>query len=224
LQNAVTEVEGAISLATQGATTTATAATRATLAQQVAGIQQALVAISQTQVNGHYIFSGDQDTGPAYQLDPTQANGVAQLINSPATRVILDPTGTAITVAKTAQQIFDTGTSAQGNVFAAVNDLLTALQNNDTPGITTAASSLKAADKYLNDQIAFYGEAQDRVQAASDLAQKFQTQDASNLSDLRDADIPGEAIKLSQAQVNQQAALSVEAKITQNKNLFDYLG
>src|SRR5271157_1047502 len=148
LQSAVSAVENAVSLAAQGATSTATADQRANIAQQVAGLQQTLVGISQTVVNGRYIFSGDQDTGPAYQLDPTQPNGVKQLITAPATRVILDSTGTAISVAKTAQQIFDNGTAAGGNVFAAVNELLTALNNNDATGIAQASSDLHAADAH----------------------------------------------------------------------------
>ena len=224
LQSAVSAVESAVSLAAQGATLTATADQRSNIASQVAALQQTLVSISQTQVNGRYIFSGDQDSGPAYQLDPTQANGVQQLINAPATRVIMDATGTAISVARTAQQIFDTGTAAQGNVFAAINSLLTALQNNDSAGITQAAGAVKAANSYLNDQLAFYGAAENRVAAASDLAQKFQTQQQAQLSTLRDADIPTVAIELNQAQLDQQAALSVEAKVAQNKNLFSYLG
>ncbi|SPE23320.1 hypothetical protein SBA3_1010035 [Candidatus Sulfopaludibacter sp. SbA3] len=107
LQSAVQLVENAVTLAAQGANSTTTADDRANIAQQVAGLQQTLVGISQTTVNGRYIFSGDQDTSPAYQLDSTQPDGVKQLISAPATRVIVDPTGTAISVAKTAQELFD---------------------------------------------------------------------------------------------------------------------
>ena len=56
------------------------------------------------------------------------------------------------------------------------------------------------------------------------LAQKFQTQQQAELSNLRDADIPSVALQLSQAQLGQQAALSAEANIVQSKNLFSYLG
>jgi flagellar hook-associated protein 3 FlgL len=228
LQSAIQAVQNAGALATEGANSTATADERANIAQQVAGLQQALVGISQTTFNGRYIFSGDQDTGPAYQLDSTQTNGVKQLISAPSTRVITDATGTAISVAKTAQQIFDAqnpdGSDASGNVFAAVNSLLTALNNNDQAGIAQAASTLQSAGAYLNRQLAFYGEAQDRIAAATDLAQKFQTQQQGQLSSLRDADIPTVAVQLSQSQLDQQAALSAEANIAQQKNLFSYLG
>lgn len=228
LQSAIQAVESAITLAAQGANSTNTADENASIAQQVAGLQQTLVGISQTTFNGRYIFSGDQDAGPAYQLDSSQTEGVKQLISAPATRTIVDATGTAISVARTAQEIFDPkngdGSAADGNVFAAVNSLLTALNNNDQAGIAQASSALHSADTYLNGQLAFYGEAENRISAAASLAQKFQTQQQAQLGSLRDADIPSVALQLSQAQLDQQAALSAEANIEQSRNLFSYLG
>ena len=221
LQSAVSAVENAITLAAQGANSTATADQRANIAQQVAGLQQTLVGISQTTVNGRYIFSGDQDSGPAYQLDSTQPNGVKQLLTAPATRQIVDATGTAISVAKTAQQIFD---NPNGSVFAAIQELINGLQSGDTNAIAQSATDLKTADGVLNQQLAFYGEAEDRVTTATGLAQKFQTQQTQQLSNLRDADIPTVAVQLSQAQLDQQAALSAEARIAQTPNLFSMLG
>ena len=44
------------------------------------------------------------------------------------------------------------------------------------------------------------------------------------LSQLRDADIPTVATQLTQAQLDEQAALSAEANISQARNLFSYLG
>ena len=228
LQSAIQAVETASSLASEGASTTITANERTTIAQQVAGLQQTLVGISQTTYNGSYIFSGDQDSGPAYQLDPSQPDGVQQLISAPSTRVIVDTSGTAIAVSLTAQQIFDAknpdGTDATGNVFAAINSLMTALNNNDTAGITQAAGALQSADSYLNQQLAFYGDAEDRLTASTDLAQKFLTQDQSQLGNLQDANVPQVALELSQAQTEQQAAVSAEAQVEQAKNLFSYLG
>ena len=227
LQNAVSAVESAISIAAQGATSTATADQRQNLAQQVAALQQTIVGISQTTVNGRYIFSGDQDQQPAYELDSTQPDGVKQLITAPSTRMIVDGSGTSIAVAKTAQEIFDArnsdGSVASGNVFAALNDLKTALLNNDQAGITQASDELNSADDYLNQQVTFYGVVEDQLTNATTLAQKFQTEQQTNLSQLRDADVPTVALQLSQLQVQQEAALSSEASIQQARNLFDYI-
>jgi flagellar hook-associated protein 3 FlgL len=220
LQSAIQAVENAISLAAQGASSTVGATERANLADQISGLQQTLVGISQTTVNGRYIFSGDQDGQPAYQLDLSQPTGVKQLLTAPATRQILDPNGVSISVAKTAQDIFD---SPAGNVFGAINALRTALVNNDQAGITLAVNSLHAADDHLNSQASFYGEVENRVADATSLAQKFQIQQQSDLSQLRDADIPTAAVALSQAGIQLQATLSVEATVAQAKNLFNYL-
>jgi flagellar hook-associated protein 3 FlgL len=227
LQTAVQALQSAISAATEGGSSTATADTRATLAQQVAGIQQTLVGIAQTTVNGHYIFSGDQDSQAPYQLDPTQPEGVLQLVTDSSTRTIQSVDGTSFAVALTAQQIFDAknpdGTPASGNVFAAVQNLETALTNNDTAGITAAAGSLQSASSYLNDQLAFYGEVENRVTEATDLAQKFQTQQQTELGNLQDTDVAATATELSQLQVQQEASMSAEANVEQMKNLFSYL-
>ena len=228
LQTAVQPVESATSLGTQGATSTATADQRTILAQQVAGILQTLVGIANTSTDGRYIFSGDQDTQPAYQLDSTQPEGVKQLVSAPATRVIVDASGTSISVSKTAQEIFDAqdanGQPTAGNVFAAVNALATALQNNDQAGISQAVISLQSADQYLNDQLAFYGQAETSISTATSVAQQFQTQETSNLSQLRDADVAKVAVQLNQEQVQNQAALSAESTLLQRRDLFSYIG
>jgi len=228
LQAAIQAVQSAISIGEQGANGTTTAETQTQLAQQIAGIQQTLVGITQTNVNGRYIFSGDQDSQPPYQLDATQPEGVRQLVTSGSTRVITDATGTSIAVAKTAQEIFDpkdgSGNPTAGNTFAAINSLLTALQTNDTTGVSAAVTSLQSASSYLNDQLAFYGEAENQISTATTLAQQFQLQEKSNLSDLQDANLPAAALELTQAQTQQQAELSVAAKIQQEPNLFSLLG
>jgi flagellar hook-associated protein 3 FlgL len=229
LQSAVQAVESAISMAAQGANSTQSAQDNSDLAQEVAGLQQTLVSLSQTQVNGNYIFSGDQGTLPSYQLDPAQPEGVQNLLpGDTATQVILDANGAPIAVAQTAQQIFDSqdalGNPLPGNVFNAINTLLTGLQNNDSVAIDNSVGMLQSADDYLNGQLEFYGETADRLQSASDLAQKFLTNEQSSLGTVQDADIPAAAETLTQATTEEQAALSVEAKIQQEPNLFSYLG
>jgi flagellar hook-associated protein 3 FlgL len=228
LQTAVQAVENATSLGTQGASTTSTADERANLAQQVTGILQTLVGIANTNIDGRYIFSGDQDTQAAYQIDPTQPEGVKQLVNAPATQVVVDASGTSISVSKTAQEIFDAkdanGNPTAGNVFAAVNSLVTALQSNNQTDISQAVISLQSADQYLNDQLAFYGQAESSITTATTVAQQFQTQETSNLSQLRDADVASVAVQLTQEQNQNQAALSAESTLLQQKDLFSYLG
>lgn len=228
LQTATQALESAISLGAQGANSLQTAQDRQNIAQQVAGVLQTLISVSATQVNGRYIFGGDQDSVAPYQADSTSATGVQQASTGAATRSILDVNGLPIAVAKTAQEIFDArdanGNPTSANVFSAVNSLLAALQNNDSTGIANAQTALHAADDYLNQQVAFYGDVENRLTAASDLSQKFLTSEQTNLGQLQDADVPSAALALTQATTQQQAALSVEAKLQQQPDLFSFLG
>jgi flagellar hook-associated protein 3 FlgL len=76
---AITLIQNARAFAAQGASTSATAATDQTLAIQVQNIQQQLVSIADTTVQGRAIFGGDQDQSPPYQYDASvrQPSGTA---------------------------------------------------------------------------------------------------------------------------------------------------
>lgn len=226
LQQAVTLIEQAITLAEQTGSGDNNDTQNATLAAQVQSIQEQLVNLSNTTVNGRYIFSGDFDQQAAYALDSTQPNGVQQLAPPTSTLVITDTNGNPLWTPMTAQQIFDArnadGTTAAGNVFAAVNSLLTALQNNDSSAALGTVDSLKTADDYLNQQLGLIGIAENRVTDATTAASKSVTTEQQNLSGLRDADTAGDAMQLTQLNTQQQAALSARAAMSQY-NLFDFL-
>ncbi len=68
IQQAIQVLDTATSLATEAAGSTSTATQRLDEVPQVQGILQQLVSLSQTSVNGDYIFSGDQSGQPQYAL------------------------------------------------------------------------------------------------------------------------------------------------------------
>ena len=74
----------------------------------------------------------------------------------------------------------------------------------------------------MNNQTAFYGAAENNVSSALDLAQKFQTQDQTQLSSLQDADTTTLAVEVTQASTAIDAAMSAEAH-KPTGSLFDYL-
>lgn len=226
LQSAIGVVERATVLASDGASSTQSPEARAALSAEVEGLQEQLLSISQTAVEGRYIFSGDRDQAPAYQLDLAAPKGVDRLLTAGATRQIQDTAGNSFGISKTAQELFDNlnpdGTPALNNVFAAMNNLRVALLNNDQPGIVTALASLRSGNDYLNSELEFYGVAQNRIAAASDFAAGRQLQMKADLSDRQDADLTASILALNQGQIQQQAALAARAKIPQ-RSLFDFL-
>jgi flagellar hook-associated protein 3 FlgL len=226
LQSAVLLLQNATVLGAQGASSTVTQAQRNTLASQIQDLQSQMVALSRTQVNGVYIFSGDTSGQPAYQLNNASATGVDRLITSAATTQIADPTGVTFQIAKTAQDIFDKRDSSDNpapeNAFAALQNLKTALLAGDTNAINSAISAVKTANDYLNQQSGFYGTAQNRISSSIDLAKKFEVQSQAQLSALQDADVPSQALQLSQLTTDLDAAMAARSK-RPTTSLFDYL-
>ena len=226
LQTATQLLDQVASLAAEGVGNTVSAASRTTFSQQVGQILSTLVSTSQTQFNGAYVFGGDQSTSPSYQVDFANPNGVDRLTTTQSTRLIQDASGTTFAVSKTAQDIFDhrnpDDTLASDNVFAAVNSLRVALANNDQPGISAAIASIKAAQDYLSQQLAFYGGVQNQITNALDVAQKFQLQDQASLSQLKDTDMAAASVAMTQEQASYQAAIEAESAMPKT-NLFSYL-
>jgi flagellar hook-associated protein 3 FlgL len=173
-------------------------------------------------VEGRFIFSGDSDSVSPYTIDLTQANPVSGYQGAAATRLIQHPNGTTFAVARTAQDIFDAADPTQ-NVFTQVNNLRTALLNNDQAGINAAMDALPKASEYLNSQLAFYGNTQNTVANATDYGQKLVLQFQTQVSGIQDADLATAAIELTQAQIQQQASLQARAQIPRT-TLFNFLG
>ncbi|MDE3196147.1 MAG: hypothetical protein KGN84_07380 [Acidobacteriota bacterium] len=227
LGSALSLVQSAETTASEGASSTVSAATRQTLAQQIQGIQQQIVTIANTTIEGRYIFGGDRDQTPPYQYDGLSATGADRLTASAATRVITNPQGATVYRALTAQQIFDpadsSGNPAAANTLAALQNLATALNANDTNGIVAATSSLTAAYDYLNQQQSWYGNAEQRIASEQNTASNTATTLQTRIGAIRDTDVTQAATDLTQLATDQSAAYSAQAAIPK-KSLFDYLG
>jgi flagellar hook-associated protein 3 FlgL len=227
LSSAIQLLDSATQLGAQGANSTQTAESRAAMGSQVESLLSQMVSLSQTQVQGRYIFSGDSDQSPSYQLDLSAPNGVDQLSNAVSTRLVQDPAGGSFQASQTAQQIFDSrnadGTFASDNVFSALSSLRTALLNNDQAGVTSALSSVKLASTSLNSSQSFYGTVENRISAGTQYAQSYDTRLATELSSAQDADVTSDALILTQANTQLQAAFESQAKMP-TQTMFSFLG
>jgi flagellar hook-associated protein 3 FlgL len=189
-------MDRAVTLGAQGASDTMDAGKRLTLANEIISLQ------AQMQTN-------------------------SRAITVPGTFQVEDPAGGSFAAAKSSAEIYDhrnpDGTVAPDNVFAALDQLRTALQNNDTSAITKAMNSVKTASGYLNTMEAFYGTVENRLTNATDYAQKRDVELKTQISQKEDADLPSAALQITQANTQLQAAFQTRAQISR-KSLFDYLG
>ncbi len=224
--SAISLIQNATTLGTQGANTTSSASQRQILAQQVQAIQQQIVSVANTTVEGRYIFGGDQDQSAPYQYDSSSVTGIDQLTTSASTRVVNGTQGQPVYRALTAQQIFGpvdaSGNPAATNAFSALQSLVTALNANDTTGISNAIASLNTVSSYVNQQQACYGSAEQTLtseqSSASDLATALQVQ----IGNIRDTNVTQAATELTQLSTDQSAAYAAQAAIP-TKTLFDYI-
>lgn len=76
LQNASSLLDQLVSIASQGSSSTTNATAESALALQVKNIQQELVSVANTSINGQYIFGGDRPGIAPYAFDMEAPSGV----------------------------------------------------------------------------------------------------------------------------------------------------
>jgi flagellar hook-associated protein 3 FlgL len=221
LASAVAALDRAETTAMQGTSFGTSAAQLQTLSNHAQGVLEALVSLANTKVEGRFIFSGDSDQTPPYQIDLTQANGVTAYAGSASTRRVEDPSGTLIPVARDAQSVFDN--AATQSAFAAVNQLRLALAAGDQTATANAVTAIRAARDQIARDLSFYGLVQNEVAQATEFSGKLELQLQTSLSNARDADLAEAAVELNRAQIQQEAALASRARLPRT-SLFDYLG
>ncbi len=225
ISSAIALVQSAQSLATQGASSTASAGGQQYLAIQAQAIQQQMVSLANTTVAGQYIFGGDNGQSPPYQYDSSSATGVDALTGAPSTSHVENPAGQTVYQSLTAGTIFDPslgGISAAGNTFAALQSLVTALSSNNTAGVGAALSSLDSASSWLTQQQVHYGSTEQTLTSEQNRVSVQITSIQTDISGIRDANIAQDATELTQDATSQQATMAAQAQMPQ-KSLFDYL-
>jgi flagellar hook-associated protein 3 FlgL len=220
LQQASTLINQLITLGAQGASSTSDGATRAILAQKVQALEQQLVSIANTAINGHYTFGGDDLATAPYAYNGSGPNGVVQNNTAANTQVLRDSDGNTITPRMTAQAIFD---SPGASIFKAAFDLATALTSNNQAGIQTALNDVKTSADQLNAATTTYGNIETWITQGLTTATSHVNNLTQALSSFKDADIAADATELSLDQTAMQAAIAANGSL-RTKSLFDYLG
>ena len=203
-----------------------TAQDRGKFAQQILDLQEQLVSLTSTTVEGRYIFDGGNGSGPPYQFNAAAVNGATRLSSAPATRQVQDSSGNSFQFARSAQDIFDQRDSADvptaNNIFAAISAARAALIANNPAAIATSIDVLHGASDFLGSQQTFYGTVQDRLAGALTNSQSLDVALQTQIGAIRDADLTAASLELNRGNIEQQASLAAKAK-SQVKSLFDYL-
>jgi flagellin-like hook-associated protein FlgL len=202
-------------------------ATRTTLGAQVQAIEQQLVNLANTSVQGQYVFGGDDPSTQPYTFNWSVSGGATQNNTATNTDTIQDISGQTTVPRMTAQQIFGAqnadGTPAPGNILQVAYALGQALQTNNQAGVLAATEALTTAVTQLGQATTFYGNAQNWIQNASTTASSASTTLQGEVGSLRDTDIAAAATQLTTEQTALQAAIAAHGSLSV-KSLFDYMG
>jgi flagellar hook-associated protein 3 FlgL len=217
LNSAVQLMTTAISVGTEGANGTLSAADRHAVAQQVQGIQQQMLALANTEYEGTYIFAGTNVTTPAFAQDSTAASGVQYNGNTDVTSVQISE-GQSMQTNVAGSQIF---TNANGNIFQALNDLANALTSGN--GIDAANTEVQQAFSQLTTQRVFYGNALNQVQTSQNFLNQEQVNLSTQQNQLVGANMTQAITNESQAQTDEEAALSATGQILSLPTLLSYI-
>ncbi len=222
LQSAVKLFDRVRSLGMSGASGTQTALTRQGLAGELASILDRFVALANTEVDGRFIFSGNNDQAAAYGLDMTQTPPWTAYQGTPAAREVEHPTGRLFRVSMDARTIFD-NPDPDFNTFQAIDNLRQALLANDDGQIESALAPLARISAHLNSALTFYGNVQAQVGEAADTSSRMAVRLSTDIASLEDADVTEAILTVQQLKFTQEAALKLRAQVSR-RTLFDVLG
>lgn len=201
-------------LTTQAASSTSSASSRLSVREEILQIRHELESIANTQYLGAPLFAGFQP-GNAVSF-----NGTSWVFNGAASEQVQRRIGPGETVATsiTAGEMFSNGST---DVFTVLDQLATALQNDDTVGIQATINPMTSLRSTLSAGQAKVGAVTNRVEEASSRNSSIEVTLTTELSEVKDVDLNDAITEQSRLTIAYQAALGVTAKANQ-QTLMDY--
>jgi len=217
LNSAVNVINQAISLGVEAGNSTLSDQDRQAIAQQLSGIQQDLLGIANTTVSGTYLFSGTLVNTKPFTMNGGSPSGVTYSGNSLVSTVEIAK-GQSASINVPGDQLF---LNPGGSLFGAINQLITAVQNNS--GIAAASTALGQASGEFDTQRLAYGSVLNQLQNTGSFLSKEKLQLSTQESNIDAADIAKVTTNFSQEEVAYQSVLAAEGKILSLPTLLNYL-
>jgi flagellar hook-associated protein 3 FlgL len=217
LSSVVTELTQAVSVGTAGATGTNSSANLQAMVGQIQGILSSVVSQANTSVGGVYLFGGTSTSTP-YTPDSSSSYGYTYNGNSDVNSVAVGD-DMSVQVNVPGSQIFS---NSSNNVLASLSNLITALQSGDSSAISSATTAVDSAVNYIGQQQVLYSNAESQLNSQETNLQQDTVSLTSQANNLIGVNLATAATNLSQAEVENSAAMAAAAKVLPN-TLLDYL-
>lgn len=210
LEYAGTLLSEACQIADSHSDGSATDGEREAAVMQLDNILKELIDTANASLRGRYVFAGSNSDAPPFAETggdpPVVYNGDDQrlLVNADA--------GMALAYNITGESVFVAG-NGNVDVFQAVYDLKTALENNDTAGIQAQADILASAREQVQLGVSRTGAIVGRMELAENHLSVLETRVSTRISDIQDADMARVAAEYYMTEIALQAAYSVSSQI-----------
>jgi flagellar hook-associated protein 3 FlgL len=209
LSSVVSSLTKAISLGTEGANGTNSAANQQAIAIQVQGILSSVVSQANLSYKGAYVFGGTASTTVPYTADPTSTSGYTYNGNDGVNSVQVGD-GLSVQANLPGSQVFS---NSSANVLGSLSSLVTALQSGNTTAIGTATAAISSALSYVSQQRVVYGNAESQLNSQETYLQQETVNLSAQATSLVGVDLAKAATTLSQAETDNNAALAAAAKV-----------
>jgi flagellar hook-associated protein 3 FlgL len=159
------------------------ASTRASAAEEVGGIIEELVTVGNTKTGSTYIFGGKKADAAPFSIDGgynVTFNGTTDVPSVAVDKGAQQPLGIA------GSKIF---ISADVNIFDALRDFKTALENNDTTNIRNGLDTIDKSLTLTEDNTAYVGTYTNQIDTLTTLNGVRDTNLSQTISSMTDADM-----------------------------------
>jgi len=219
LGSVVTQLNQAISLATQGTNGTLNSSDLKSISNQIAGIRDEVISLANTSYQGQYLFSGSQTGSIPFSLNSGTSPATVTYNGDSNVSVLQTPSGQSIQLNLPGNQVFS---SPSGDVLGALNNLVADFASGNGNGAPTDLANLNTALNFLDQQRVTLDNSISRLTDASSAATAESTQLLNVQTNLMQADIPAVSTQLSLTESQQTALINVIAALGSG-SLFDKL-
>lgn len=215
VQNLISDTKA---LCIQMATATIGATERRSAAEVVQNTLEEMVSLANTDVNGRYVFAGSKTDAAPFILEDDNSVTYNGDNNAFTVKIGRDAT---IQVGSDGEAVFGTSGEAD-DIFKTLNDLKTALENDNVGGIQEAMGKLDDHFDHISTKISDVGSKMIRMEIKENILQDMNITNTERLSKIEDADITEAIMDLKAKELAYQAALAASAKMLR-VSLVDYL-
>lgn len=199
-------------IAITGAKDSLSAADKATLADEVSQLQQELLDLANTQVDGKYLFAGYADQTLPFSGSPVTYNGTSDHI-----MLEINP-GSTVAKNITGDELF----MSPVNLFTTLEDLHTALTSGSSANVSATLTTLEDAAEQVRSQLSTLGNTSARMDDMISMHESALLVIESTLSSHQDVDLSQVLSEIAKMETALEATMQVTARIS-SLSLLDYL-